>query len=352
MVAIGLLVYLIALDVYIHILAIIALYVIYKFISKRYVKKLDITEKGLFITGCDTGIGHAAALRLRKAGFLVFAGCLKPDSDGAKVLKEKGGGRIRVIPLDVTNDESIKQALETTRQGLPESGLWGVINNAGIELAAEIEFASIDMMKRVADVNFYGMVRVTKAFLPLIRKARGRVVNVTSVKGRLPWPADTAYVSSKYAAEAFSDILRREMYRFGVKVVIIEPGRFSNITGILQGDRLNVAVDELNQSWERASEEVKEAYGRRCIDDLITALREDGKFGPTSLDPVTDAMLDALVNVNPKCRYLVHGTHQPIDKFCVLALLNQYLPEPLFDHFSRWILPLPPVNQQVLKPGS
>ncbi|XP_060561671.1 D-beta-hydroxybutyrate dehydrogenase, mitochondrial-like [Ruditapes philippinarum] len=348
MLVIGLLIYYIVQQVYFYMLAIILLCVVYKLVSKRFAKKIDdVNGKGILITGCDTGIGYATALRLCKAGFYVFAGCLNPDCDGAKTLKEKGGERLQVVSIDVTDDESIKQALETTRQGLPGLGLWAVINNAGIELAAEIEFASIEMMKHVADVNFYGMVRVTKAFLPLIRKTRGRVVNVTSAKGRLPWPADTAYVSSKYAGEAFSDILRREMYRFGVKVAIIEPGKFSNITGILQGERLCLAVDALNQSWELASEEIKEAYGRRCIDDLITAFRDDYKLGPESLDPVTDAMLDAVANVNPKCRYLVHGTHHSFDKYCILALLNQYLPEPLFDHFSRWILPLPPVNQQV-----
>ncbi|XP_053384065.1 D-beta-hydroxybutyrate dehydrogenase, mitochondrial-like [Mercenaria mercenaria] len=303
----------------------------YIILSKQYATKIEIKGQGVLITGCDTGIGHATALRLVKAGFTVFARCLKPEDEGAIALMEKGGERLHVVPLDVTSDES----------------LWAVINNAGIEFAAEIEFATIELMKRVAEVNFYGIVRVTKAFLPLFRKTKGRVVNVTSVKGRLGWPADSASTCAKWAGEAFSDILRREMYRFGVKVVIIEPGQFGSLTQILQGERFKLAEAELKKCWELASEEIKEAYGRECIDALINGFRDNGKGGPESLDAVTDAMLDAVENVNPKCRYLVHGTNMPRDKYCITAVLNQYLPESSMDYICRVVTPLPPVKQQV-----
>ncbi|XP_053393611.1 D-beta-hydroxybutyrate dehydrogenase, mitochondrial-like [Mercenaria mercenaria] len=347
MLACILLFYYIIIEVYLYFAAIIVLYVLYRILSKQYVTKLEIKGQGVFITGCDTGIGHATALRLVKAGFTVFAGCLKPEDEGATALMEKGGERLHVVPLDVTSDESVQHAFEMVKTGMPETGLWAVINNAGIEFAAEIEFATIEMMKRVAEVNFYGIVRVTKTFLPLLRKSKGRVVNVTSVKGRLGCPADSAYTCAKWAGEAFSDILRREMYRFGVNVVIIEPGQFGNLTQILQGERLRLAEDELNKCWELASEEIQEAYGRECIDGLIKDFRDDSKSGPKSLDAVTEAMLDAVENVNPKCRYLVHGTNMPCDKYCITAVLNQYLPEYLMDYIYGWIVPLPPVKQQV-----
>ncbi|XP_053393616.1 D-beta-hydroxybutyrate dehydrogenase, mitochondrial-like [Mercenaria mercenaria] len=128
------------------------------------------------------------------------------------------------------------------------TGLWTVINNAVIEFIADVEFTQIEMMKRVAEVNFYGMVRVTKACLPLIRKSRGRVINVTSVKGRLPLPTDSAYIVTKWAGEAFSDILRREMYRFGVKVIVMEPGHFGGVTAMLMNKNAKLAEDYLNEA--------------------------------------------------------------------------------------------------------
>ncbi|NWX86811.1 BDH protein, partial [Nothoprocta ornata] len=105
-------------------------------------------------------------------------------------------------------------------------GLWGLVNNAGISTFGEVEFTSLDKYKEVAEINLWGTVRVTKAFLPLIRRAKGRVVNVASMLGRMASPSRSCYCISKFGVEAFSDCLRQEMYRWGVRVILIEPSNF------------------------------------------------------------------------------------------------------------------------------
>ncbi|NXK18687.1 BDH protein, partial [Thinocorus orbignyianus] len=105
-------------------------------------------------------------------------------------------------------------------------GLWGLVNNAGVSTFGEVEFASLDNYKNVAEINLWGTVRVTKAFLPLIRRAKGRVVNITSMLGRMVSPSRSCYCISKFGVAAFSDCLRQEMYRWGVRVILIEPSNF------------------------------------------------------------------------------------------------------------------------------
>lgn len=329
-----LLVVLIGVQTYQYLTAILVLFLGYKFLARTLSKTIEVNGRGVLITGCDTGMGHEVAIRLAERGYTVFAGCLRADGDGAKVLQQKTGVTIHVVPLDVTKDTSVCTAVATIEEKLPEKGLWAVINNAGIEKFGHVEIARMEMLKLIAEVNYFGVIRVTKAFLPLIRKTKGRIINITSVKGRLALPTDVAYVSSKWATEAFSDVLRREMYRFGVKVIVIEPGCFGAATSIVKGDNLKLVEADLNEAWDAASPEVKEAYGRACIDGLLDAVRGAGEGGSTSLENIFKAMQDAVENENPKYRYLVHGVW-PVDKYCILARLNELLPECAMDFILR-----------------
>ncbi|XP_053393617.1 estradiol 17-beta-dehydrogenase 2-like [Mercenaria mercenaria] len=108
-------VYKIIWEIYLYILAIIVLYILYKVLAKKYINRIEIVGQGILITGCDTGLGHDTALRLAKTGFTVFAGCLKPEGEGATALREKGGERLHVVPLDVTSDESVNQAVDIVK---------------------------------------------------------------------------------------------------------------------------------------------------------------------------------------------------------------------------------------------
>ncbi|PRD24017.1 UNVERIFIED_CONTAM: D-beta-hydroxybutyrate dehydrogenase [Trichonephila clavipes] len=159
------------------------------------------------ITGCDSGFGFELANRLDELGLHVFAGCLFPEGDGAKALKKSTSNRLHVVPMDVTSDEK----------------LWAVVCNAGINDGSEIFWTSLDKIQRIMDINAFGVIRVTKAFLPLLCKSKGRVIAVCSASSNYTYRGMVPYCMSKHAAKSFCDGLRLEMYHFGVKVVTIEP---------------------------------------------------------------------------------------------------------------------------------
>lgn len=136
------------------------------------------------------------------------------------------------------------------------AGLWAVVNNAGISFPGMIEWQTVEEMKRVVDVNVWGMVSVTRAFLPLLRRTKGRVVNIASCLGRVAIRGAAAYCISKFSVQAFSDTLRREMRHFGVTVHIIEPGFFkTNITDT------KTTVQCIEALWENLDANTKESYG-------------------------------------------------------------------------------------------
>src|SRR5437763_12849539 len=175
----------------------------------------------VLISGASTGIGRACTEHLDGLGFTVFAGVRK-QSD-ADSLRDAGSGRTQPVLLDVTDSESITSACRTVDEACP-GGLTGLVNNAGISVGGPLEFVPIDEWRRGLEVNFIGQVAVTQAALPALRKARGRIVNMTSIGGRLASPFLGPYNASKYALEAVTDALRLELRRFGVEVAAIEPG--------------------------------------------------------------------------------------------------------------------------------
>lgn len=130
--------------------------------------------------------------------------------------------------MDVTKEESVKESYEKVKSLVGEDGLWAIVNNAGIAQDFWVEFVPMKAYRNVLDVNYFGVVLVTKTFLPLVKRKKGRVVSIASIAGLLAMPGMSAYCSSKWAVEAFCESLRREMRIFGVKVVLIEPGQKKN----------------------------------------------------------------------------------------------------------------------------
>lgn len=191
----------------------------------------------IVVTGTHTGIGKHAALSLAREGFVVFAG-VRELKHGQELLQEASAyseidiSKIRPLVLDVTKPEQIAQAVETVSQFVGnEHGLYGLFNNAGIgtDLSLEMEGSSVEHMplektRRVFEVNYFGVLQVTKAFLPLLRQRRGRIVMNTSIAGIFSAPFLGTYSSSKFALEALSDSLRRELQPHGVLVSILQPG--------------------------------------------------------------------------------------------------------------------------------
>ncbi|MCH2104491.1 MAG: SDR family oxidoreductase [Planctomycetes bacterium] len=182
-------------------------------------------KKTVLVSGASTGIGRATVQRLAARGHRVFAG-VRREEDAESIRKEaselNGGGKLEPVQLDVTSESDIDAVAER----LEADGvlLDGLVNNAGIVVASPLEALPLEELKRQFEVNLFSHAAVTQALLPSLRAARGRIINMSSIAGRISNPFMGAYCSSKFALEAYSDALRMELAPWGVRVSLIEPG--------------------------------------------------------------------------------------------------------------------------------
>uniref|UniRef100_A0A674GBD1 Retinol dehydrogenase 16 n=1 Tax=Taeniopygia guttata TaxID=59729 RepID=A0A674GBD1_TAEGU len=277
-----------------------------------------LSEKHVLITGCDSGFGNRLARQLDARGLRVLAACL--THTGAEQLRAATSDRLQTVLLDVTSSKSIADVTAWVRERVGDQGLWGLVNNAGIAIpSAPNEWLSKEDFVKVLDVNLVGLVEVTLSLLPLLRRARGRVVNVASVMGRVSCFGG-GYCISKYGVEAFSDSLRRELRPFGVQVSIIEPGGFQ--TGMTDPAPL---VKGLVRLWERLPAETQAAYGRRYLE----------KCDSSRLSLVTDAATHALLSRCPRSRYAAGWDAR------LIFLPLSYCPAWLSDTILGFFLPVP-----------
>jgi NAD(P)-dependent dehydrogenase (short-subunit alcohol dehydrogenase family) len=251
------------------------------------------TRGAVLISGASTGIGRACAEHLEGLGFTIFAGVRK-QSD-ADSLRAAGSGRTHPLMLDVTESESIASTMRIVDEASP-AGLAGLVNNAGISVGGPLEFVSIDEWRRQLEVNFIGQVAVTQAALPALRKARGRIVNMTSIGGRLASPFLGPYNASKYALEAITDALRLELRQFGVQVAAVEPGAVA--TPIWEKGRASA-----EQATATMGPEALKLYGAglAAISKFIS-LGESSGVPPLEVAQVVEHALTAR---RPKTRYVV-----------------------------------------------
>jgi NAD(P)-dependent dehydrogenase (short-subunit alcohol dehydrogenase family) len=201
---------------------IIFIYISYR-VYQYFFPTPDINPNGKYvlISGCDTGFGHGLAIELDHQGFNVLAGIYNPHNQDS--LKQHLSSRATVFKLDITRQEDIDAAYEMICT--KTKTLHALVNNAGVGACGYIDWVTVENIRKIMDVNFFGHVSMTKKFLPLlINKKDSRVVNICSVAGYLVAPGMVAYSGSKYALEAFSDCLRREMAVWNLRVSIIEPG--------------------------------------------------------------------------------------------------------------------------------
>jgi len=178
-------------------------------------------KKSIVISGTSTGIGKSCALHLDKLGFYVYAGVRKP-ADGKK-LKKEASDRLKPIILNVTDSESIAEAAHFIAK---ETGgkLYGLVNNAGVGLGGVLEVTPVDEIKKLMDVNVIGLLETTQAFIPMLRKSNGRIINIGSTSSLLAFPGASVYSASKFAVRAISDSLRLELKPFDMKVILVAPG--------------------------------------------------------------------------------------------------------------------------------
>jgi NAD(P)-dependent dehydrogenase (short-subunit alcohol dehydrogenase family) len=279
------------------------------------------TPPTVVVTGASTGIGAACAEYLDGRGFRVFASVRKQaDADRIAAL---GSSRLEPLFLDLTDAESIAKAAEHVDAALGDAGLAGLVNNAGISVDIPLECVDIDLLRHQLEVNSIAPVAVTQAFLPLLRRARGRVVNVSSVNGRVASPFSGPYCMSKFALEAFTDCLRQELASWGMHVASVEPGYIA--TAMLEKAR------EADWSAE-ASERDLELYGEGYR--AFKEFERQNVESAVSCEVVTRAIFHALTARRPRTRYQVGKNAR------LFVALAQLFPDRAVDWVTRKVMGL------------
>lgn len=276
--------------------------------------------RAILVSGASSGIGAATVRAIARAGMIAYAG-VRTDADAAAV--QLLHPNVRALRLDVTDSATIEAARSEVRAG--GVALTGLVNNAGIALGGPLESLPLDEVRRQFEVNVFGAIAVTQAFLPLLREQPSRIVFIGSISGRVAVPYASAYSASKFALRAFADALRIELKPSGIDVSLIEPG--SVATPIWSKGR---AMREAMLARLPAG---APAYYRAAIESLARAMQAEERGG---LPPerVAAAIVRALTARKPKA-------HQIIGAPARLGAAIALLPPALHDRFLRATMRLP-----------
>lgn len=270
--------------------------------------------KNVVITGASTGIGYDGARYLVERGWHVF-GSVRKQADAERV-QAALGEHFTPLLFDVTDGAAIKTAAEKVAETVGDSGLWGLVNNAGIAVPGPLMYLSIDEFRRQLEVNLVGQLAVTQAFLPLLGAKKnvpyppGRIVNIGSVSGRIGYPFMGPYAASKHALEGLSDSLRRELLIYGVDVIVIEPGSIKT------------------PIWDKAGEfdasDYEDTDYARFVEPMMNTVVRAGKIG-VPVERVSEKIWEALTKDRPKTRYVIPRN------WLTSWLLPRWLPDRWFD---------------------
>ena len=244
----------------------------------------------VMITGASTGIGETTARQLAARGWHVFAG-VRREEDAQRLRSAS----IEPLRVDVTDTREIEAAVNAVQAARP-NGLDGLVANAGIAIPGPLESIAVEEFRRQLEVNVIGVHATIRAFLPLVRRARGRIVIVGSIAGRSAFPFIGPYVTSKFALEGYSDALRLELIPAGVRVILLEPGSIA--TPIWQKGR-----DEYQARLAGMSDDQRAAYGA-AIERMTKATRDLARSGIPA-ERVAEVIQGALEAPNPKARYVI-----------------------------------------------
>lgn len=268
--------------------------------------------KSVLVTGAGSGIGLAIARRLGEAGLRVYAGVHR--TSGAL------GPGIREVVLDVTNAESIAAARRELETQLGDKGLFALVNNAGIGDLEPLEFTPMEHFRQVFDVNVFGTVATTQAFLPLLHRGRGRIVNIGSVGGMITIPFGSALTASKHAIESISDALRLELYAAGIHVTCIQPASINSGSAEKIAEKTEETIAALPPDGQRRYGEQLRAFTKTML---------ESETGGSPPEVVAEAVLSVLQEKEPPARKLVgKGGH-------LLKLLARDVPDTMRDALLR-----------------
>lgn len=273
----------------------------------------------VLITGCSSGIGQAAALALHEAGRTVVATARNPDT-----LSGLAGRGLRTLALDVTDESSMRAAVDAA------GPIDVLVNNAGYGLYGTVEQLPMAEIRRQFETNFFGLVRLTQLVLPGMRAAGGgRILNVSSMGGRATLPGGAFYHASKYAVEALSDALRMEVARFGIDVVLIEPGPVRTPWNDVAAG--SVAASAAGSAADSNGTGADPYAGFK---DAVTAAFSTATDGPlarfsSSADDIAKVITRAVTARRPRTRYLIN----PVARTTVT--LRRWLPDRAYDAVLR-----------------
>jgi NAD(P)-dependent dehydrogenase (short-subunit alcohol dehydrogenase family) len=268
----------------------------------------------VLVTGASTGIGRACVERLTGRGMVVFAG-VRRDTDG-KELERDLGPRVVPLILDVTDSDQIDDARRQVEQSLGRHRFVGLVNNAGVAIGGPVEYLPIELWREQFEVNLFGLVAVTQAFIDLLRPAPGRIVVIGSISGRLANPLMAPYAGSKHAVEALGEALRHELAPWGIRTSVVEPGAVRTPVW----DKGRALAERLERELPP---EGLERY--RSFIDLVRRgidRQEDAGIEP---DRVAAVVERALLCTDPRARYPVGPDAH------VTAALSRLLPDRLRD---------------------
>ncbi|MBV9638250.1 MAG: SDR family oxidoreductase [Mycobacteriaceae bacterium] len=286
---------------------------------------MNCTLQHVVVTGTSSGIGHATALRLAQAGWHVYAGVRRPE-DGVALRAAAGTGALTPLRIDVTDAAQIGAAVHTVDEHVGAAGLNALVDNAGIGVAWPVEFVPLEALRSQFEVNVFGQIAVTQAFLPLLRQAVGRIVVIGSIGDRITMPFGGPLSASKCAIGSLTDALRQELAPWGIPVVLLAPAS-------IHSD----AVDKLERDAQKAVDEFPPKavglYRQTYLGMIHAAAARERRGSPPGV--VADTVLKALSTRRPRARYQVGKDAR------LLAALGRYFPASVLDALRRRVFRLP-----------
>jgi len=278
-----------------------------------------VPSKAVLITGCSSGIGHATASLLVKEGWTVYATARKPETLGDL---ERAG--CRTLALDVVDEASMSAAVDAVVQA--EGAVGVLINNAGYSQSGAVESVPLELVRRQFETNVFGLVRMCQLVLPGMRSQRwGRIVNLSSMGGRLTFPGGGFYHATKYSVEAISDALRFEVRGFGVEVIVVEPGLI--VTNFGETAAGSVGKTGSDGAYAGFNEGVA-----RAVENVYKGPLARFGAGP---DAVARTIAGALSADRPRTRYPVTASAR------IMMAQRRLLPDRLWDLLMRTQFPTP-----------
>ncbi|MGZ3692346.1 MAG: SDR family NAD(P)-dependent oxidoreductase [Pseudobdellovibrio sp.] len=274
-------------------------------------------QKNVLVTGASTGIGFDCVRNLTENGFTVIATVRKPEDQ--LNLEKNFGTSVKVLLLDVSDFAAVEQIPEKLKSEFQITELFGLVNNAGVALAAPYVYQDFSEVEYILRINVLALMKVTQVLIPLLKKSSGRIVNMSSIAGKSVAPFLTIYAASKHAVEAFSEGLRKELIHYNMKVIVVGPGS------------INTPI------WQKGFEVIKTKYDNTDfaesfhIFSKMASAQAKNSLAPSA---VSDCVLKALTDDDPCFRYA------PIPNKLVNWYIPRFLPERLLNKLTAKALKL------------